>query len=419
VSSPEAPTSAPVIFDVGLPPLALDCGLEIDTPVARGWCWSACDAAQRLVEAGFSVAPHTDAWRQERVADPTRTAPRATAKLTLATPTVVIVHALTADMRAGGPGGWWAPLIGPGRPLDPAHVRIVCINNLGSCYGSTGPDDPVFPRRGALGPAPCFAHLPGALPPLPDDAPAPITTADQARFLHATLTSLGIDRVDLLIGGSVGGMIATRYARSWPQAVRHLAPIAAFDHTSPWIQAQNHVARQILHLEGVDAPRALALARQLAQISYRAEEGLWERQGLAQVERSPGAAWEPHRPWRVATYLEHQGTKLCARFSRAAYLSQLDAMDHHEARRGPTEEPNGPPMTAVAIDSDQLFSPRWSREMVDRIRAEGGDAELQELHSLHGHDAFLIEWDQLAPILHRILVRAGLPVSFPSDEAPR
>jgi homoserine O-acetyltransferase len=207
--------------------------------------------------------------------------------------------------------------------------------------------------------------------------------------------------------------------------------VAASTAASPWIIGLNHIGRQTILLDPTwpEAERGLALARQLAQMSYRAEPGLEQRQGRAL--RAPPSSedpapftdlWSPRRPYAQETYLEHQGRKLVARFDAPSYLVQLAAMDHHDlARRPPTPTEAdaydlGPdpwpgvgrlsaPIDAVGIDTDVLYFPRHMRAL-----GQGPGRAYHEIASPHGHDAFLIEWDQLDALLRA----AGAPFAEPT-----
>jgi homoserine O-acetyltransferase len=334
-------------------------------------------------------------------------------------PTVLCVHALTGDARVGGEGGWWEPLVGPGKPLDPRFVRVLCFNNLGSCYGTSGPADEGFPRladvpgRGVVPDKGDFA-LPEA------ELPAPITTWDQARAILLALDALGVPRVDLACGGSVGGMIVLALAALAPERFPALVPIATLDRATPWIIGWNHIGRQMIAeslRHGVDPTRTLALARQIAHMTYRAGPGLMERHG----RRTIGEQWTGRSPYAVQTYLENQGTKLVARFDPRAYVSQLDAMDHHDlARRPPDPDPHESwrpvdpwpglarlrsRLDCVAIDSDELFFARDIHDMVVRYRLHGRDASWRLVQSPHGHDAFLMTWEPLRALLDGCIAR--------------
>lgn len=276
-------------------------------------------------------------------------------------PAVLLVHALTGDARADT---WWAPLVGPGRPLDPARYRLVCVNNLGSCYGSSGPTDPGFPDGARL------------------------DTLDQASALWMALDALGVGQVHLAAGGSLGGMIALALAALRPACVERLLPICACATSSAWIVGFNHVQRQAIAL---DPARGLEVARQLATLTYRAAPGLERRQPRGTPP--PCAAW----PHRVQGYLEHQGRALRDRYDARSYLAQLDAMDAHDVadRLGAVRAP----ALVVDIDTDVLFPPAQS----DALAALLPNADRATLRSEHGHDGFLIEWEGLAPLVRRAL----------------
>lgn len=452
-------------FDLPLPPLLLEGGALVRSHVVRGW-WAgpaqdrSALAARTLVlsDEGAAVGQVVRRSAAERAAlDAARArlaaAQQSAPRLDPAVPTVLVVHALTGDARAGGPGGWWAPVIGPGRALDPNRLRVLCFNNVGSCYGTSGPAEPDFPTRAD------DARFP---PPQPtgrgafrvDEAtlPATVTTWDQARSILLALDHLGVERVALVTGGSVGGMILLCLAALDPERFGALLPFGASELATPWILGWNHIGRQaVLFDRGwpTDAGRGLELARHIGHMSYRAEPGLAARQGRRLAADAalpePPPVWSSRTPYAVQTYLEYQGHKLAARFDARAYVSQLDAMDHHDlarvppppasgerwpsavppapgggppAPRDPAVVPADPseswglarvaaPTLAVGIDTDMLYFPRHMELLVARLRALGRRAEYACLASAHGHDAFLIEWDQVGALLTRGLVLAG------------
>jgi homoserine O-acetyltransferase len=208
---------------------------------------------------------------------------------------------------------------------------------------------------------------------------------------------LGIRRIELVTGGSIGGMITLCLRELLGERVSVCMPIAACAAASPWIIGWNHVGRQLLLAAGLDGEvgrRALSLARQLALISYRAEPGLEQRQGRRMVGTD---TWDAGASYAMQTYLEHQGRKLLARFSARAYFVQLGAMDHHDVSRLPygRAETGCSHLIAVGINSDQLFYKVHSESLVDDALRLGQSAEYRELNSLHGHDGFLIEWEQM------------------------
>jgi len=305
-------------------------------------------------------------------------------------PTVLLVHALTGGAQAGGPGGWWEPLIGPGRALDPASCRILCFNNLGSFYGSSAPGMPGFPRGARI----------------------TLTSLDLARSIIQGLEQLDLRRVHLSAGGSLGGMVVLALGALDPRRFERLLPIATCAAASAWVVGWNHVAREILRLDPGyphHVGRGLELARQLAMLTYRAEPGLESTQhrSLPPIRRFKG--------YRVQSYLEHHGRKLKNRFTAHCYELLLDAMDHHDLLR-PLAGQRGPALArirastlVVHVDSDQLFTPGQSAELASQLAAGRARVHSATLHSPHGHDAFLIEWEQLSAIVTRAM-RLPAPV---------
>ena len=299
-------------------------------------------------------------------------------------PTVLLIHALTGSAQAGGPEGWWEPLIGPGRALDPAHYRLICFNNLGSCYGSSGPGVEGFPPTQTVD----------------------LTCLDISRAILQALDKLGIERVYLTTGGSLGGMVTLTLASLAPERFERVLPLATTLAASAWVVGWNHVARQILKLDPGypnNVGRGLEIARQLAILTYRAEPGLDMDQPRSVPARTPDAAYP------VQSYLEHQGRKLRNRFAVHAYELQLAAMDHHDLLipfPGDTKPANSrlrASALVVDVDTDQLFTPAQATALVEQLRATGVKVERATVSSIHGHDAFLIEWETLEPILTRAL----------------
>jgi len=369
--------ASPRLFDLRLPPLTLLGGATVDPHHARVQWWGPETDLPVLERLGTQVSPEA----AEPVARSVPLRAGRGAALDPAIPTVLVIHALTGDARAAGPDGWWAPLVGPGRPLDPSRVRVLCANNLGSCYGSSGPLDAGWP-----------------------DGVAQLTPWDQARALWALLDVLGVPRLRLATGASLGGMIALCLPVLRPGGVERLLPIGTSSASSAWVTGWNHVQRQILRLDPgwpSDVSRGLELARQLAMLTYRAEPSLDARQ-----HRRAGRP--PEAPWTlpVQSYLEHQGKKLRRRFDARAYLLQLEAMDTHDLDAPPPGTPGGPLgafALCVDIDTDQLFTPAQVDLLADWLTAHGAEARRATVRSPHGHDAFLIEWEVLDPLVRLAL----------------
>jgi homoserine O-acetyltransferase len=274
---------------------------------------------------------------------------------------VLVVHALTGSADAAG--DWWEPLIGAGRALDTDERQVICLNLLGSCYGTTGPRD--------------LDRFP------------PITPRDMARAQWAALDALGVERLDLVVGGSLGGMVALEVALERPGSVDAVMPIAAPAVIGNLAAGWNHIQLQLLEL---DRDRGLELARQLAMTTYRSEVDFETRDG-------------------IGSYLEHQGVKLRHRFHAGSYAALAGAMNAHDIGRDRggvvaalrTLADAAVAVTGVGIEGDILYGPRQVHALVDAALAAGADASYRQIRSDKGHDAFLVEWDQLTEILAEAL----------------
>jgi homoserine O-acetyltransferase len=292
---------------------------------------------------------------------------------------ILVFHALTgsADVDA-----WWEPLLGPGAPLDTSRHAVICANLLGSCYGSSGP---ARTRDGSF--------------------PA-LTTADLARAHEPLLAHLGVERLALVTGGSLGGMVALEFGRRSPVPVDALVVFAAPASTSAQAIAWNAAQRMAIEAdpawkEGRYAPgrgpvRGLAAARAIAMITYRSHVEFGERFARTAGTRRPGR-------FDVEHYLRRHGEKLVARFDARSYVALMGAMDAHDvgdlAAAGRETVHRVKRVVGVGIDTDILYFPTEVRAWVEGYRAGGADASYAEITTPYGHDAFLIEFEQAARII--------------------
>ncbi|MDR1482696.1 MAG: homoserine O-acetyltransferase [Synergistaceae bacterium] len=316
---------------------------------------------------------------------------------------VLICHALTGSHHLAGPdvpglpGGWLGPLIGPGRAFDTNRFCIICFNNMCSPYGSTSPMS-INPETGR----PWGMSFPV------------ITPRDIARVQRLALGSMGIERLALVLGGSLGGMISLEHALSFPELVGCCCVIAAPARLYPQAIAYNEVQRQAIlsdpdwkggdYYPGPGPSKGLATARMLAMITYRSEQsfaGRWMR-GMTDSGQS---SHEWGAKFKVETYLEHHGNELVSRFDANCYLYTTRAMDLHDVTvgRGSLEDVfsrlKGKGILAVGISSDILF-PSWQVMETARYAGKAGARALyEEIESDNGHDSFLIDFDQMDEIL--------------------
>jgi homoserine O-acetyltransferase len=295
-------------------------------------------------------------------------------------PQVLAIHALTGSADAAG--DWWAPLIGPGLALDTDRVGVLCANLLGGCYGTTGPIS-IDVRSGR----PFGAVFPE------------VSTRDQARAQWRLLDALGIGELAVATGGSLGGMVSLEVALERPAAVRTVVPMAAPAATGALAMAWNAIQLEMIEALG---ERGLALARQLAMTTYRSE---------ADFEGRFGRRFEADGRLSIASYLDYQGRKLVERFDPDTYRTLVRAMDLHDVGhdRGGIVSAFGALASAgtrvigLGISGDILYGPAQVQALVRDASAAGTVAIYRELASTKGHDAFLVEWDQLGAVLGEAL----------------
>lgn len=299
---------------------------------------------------------------------------------------VLLCHTLTSNADASA---WWGPLLGPGKLLDTTRLFVVCINNLGSPYGTASPLT-VDPRTSR---------------PYGPDFPA-VTIRDQVRFQRRVLERLGLSRLALVLGPSMGGMMALEWAFEGRFA-RALAPIAAGPAHSAWGIAWSAVQRWAITQDpdwrgGRYPPDAqpiggLSLARRIAMLSYRTPGQYQDRFGR---QRSPV------KPFSVCEYLSHQGEKFVNRFDANCYVHLTRQLNTHDLsrERGPLPETLASirqPTCVVGVNSDLLYPPDELEQMAGAIPG----SELVFLDSPYGHDAFFIEFDALENALSPFIDR--------------
>jgi len=313
---------------------------------------------------------------------------------------VLVCHALSGSALVGS---WWPEIFAPGALLSLDHDFVICINLLGSCYGSTGPGS-VDPETGKVyGP----------------DFPL-VSIRDNVRAQAMLLESLGVRRLRLVLGGSIGGMQALEWTLLQPDRVERAAIIGVAPLSAMGL-ALNHLQRQAIqndpeweggrYLPQVPPRRGLALARQIAMLSYKSAALFEERFG-----RNPNRNGED--PWGldnegggliggrfdIAGYLDHQGKRFIERFDANAYLAILRTMDTWDPLHGHSSPPAAfgnirARLNFVGISSDWLFPPQSVRQFADTLRAAGAQADYREMASDHGHDAFLAEQAELVRLL--------------------
>lgn len=290
-----------------------------------------------------------------------------------------ICHALTANSDAAD---WWPGLVGEGFTVDPAKYFIICVNMLGSSYGSTSPKS-LNPETGK---------------PYNLDFPL-VTTRDNARFFALVADYLGIGRIRLLMGGSMGGQHAGEWACLQPDRFDLLCLLATNARFSPYGIAFNESQRMALRADttlGTDAPdagrRGLEAARSMAVLSYRHYRTYY----ATQQQSNP----EDIDDFRASSYQRYQGYKLWKRFAPTCYYALTRSMDTHNLGRGRGGEAAAlqtitAPTLIISIDTDVLF-PTEEQSLLSRYIP---NSRLEVMSSDYGHDGFLVETPTIGLLL--------------------
>lgn len=291
---------------------------------------------------------------------------------------VWVCHALTANSDATD---WWAGLIGPNSVINTRRFFVVCMNILGSCYGTSGPES-INPQTGAV-----WGHT------FPE-----ITIRDMVQAHILLRKHLGIRQIAFLLGGSLGGQQALEWLITEPGLIRSAALIATNACHSPWGIAFNATQRMAIETDPTwvsstkeAGKQGLATARAIAILSYRGYKIYHQTQADAQVH---------HAPYKAETYQRYQGEKLMRRFSARSYWHLTLAMDSHHVGRGRGAIPFvlgniRAKVLVIGISNDILFPNSEQRFLASCIP----NASYAEITSEFGHDGFLVETGKLSEVL--------------------
>ena len=343
---------------------------------------------------------------------------------------VLICHALNASHHVAGSyagqpdsGGWWNTMIGPGKPVDTDRFFVIGVNNLGSCFGSTGPMD-VNPET---------ERIYGA------DFPV-VTVEDWVDAQARLLDRLGIGTLAAVMGGSLGGMQALSWTLRYPQRVRHGVVIASAPNLTAENIAFNEVARRAIvtdpdfhgghfYQQGVVPKRGLRIARMIGHITYLSDDVMNEKFGrrLRSAVASAGAREAPDGvdlryttqdiEFQIESYLRHQGDKFSEYFDANTYLLITRALDYFDPalKHGGNLAKALARATAgfllVSFSTDWRFAPRRSRELVKALLDNRRRVSYAEIDAPHGHDAFLLEDARYLGVVRAYFERIGHEVS--------
>ena len=317
---------------------------------------------------------------------------------------VLVCHALNASHHVAGryaddPAnvGWWDNMIGPGKPLDTNRFCVIGVNNLGGCFGSTGPQ--------AINPATGRAW----------GADFPVVTVEDWVASQARLADqLGIERFAAVMGGSLGAMQALSWTIQYPQRIRHAVVIACAPNLSAQNIAFNEVARQAIitdpdfhdghyYEHGTKPIRGLRVARMVGHITYLSDDEMASKFG--RQLRNGKLNYSFDAEFQIESYLRHQGNKFSDYFDANTYLRITKVLDYfdpaaaHGGNLSLALEPATAGFLVVSFTTDWRFSPDRSREIVKALLDNRRDVTYAEIDAPHGHDAFLLD----DPRYHRLV----------------
>jgi homoserine O-acetyltransferase len=294
--------------------------------------------------------------------------------------------------------GWWEQMIGESKPIDTTKYFVICVNSLGSCFGSTGPAS-TDPDTGE----PYRLRFPA------------LTIEDIAHAGHEVVKGLGLNRLHAVVGASMGGMTSIAYSILYPEVAEGLVTISGSPRAAPFAIALRSLQREILRSDPAwdqgnypsdeEPVLGMRLARKLGMLTYRSAAELEQRFGREFIpeERQMGDQFGPD--FEVESYLEAHASKFIGTFDANCYLYLSRAMDHFDvADHGGSVEAGLKRVGAsralvIGVETDLLFPISHQQRIAEGLRDGIRDVEFHALESIQGHDAFLVDMDRFRPIL--------------------
>jgi homoserine O-acetyltransferase/O-succinyltransferase len=325
---------------------------------------------------------------------------------------VLICHALNASHHVAGTyanqvdgEGWWDSMIGPGKPVDTDKFFVIGVNNLGSCFGSSGP----------------LTNDPATSQPYGADFPL-VTVEDWVESQARLLDRLGIEQLAAVMGGSLGGMQAMCWSYRYPARVRHSIIIAAAPNLSAQNIAFNEVARQAIKsdpqfhdgnfLAHRTVPKSgLTVARMIGHITYISDDQMETKFGR---ELRDGLKFSFAPEFQIESYLRYQGEKFSAYYDANTYLRVTKALDYFDpasAHGGDLAKALAPALAkflVISFTTDWRFSPARSREIVKALLDEKKAVTYAEIDAPHGHDAFLLDNAQYHAVVRAYFAKVAI-----------
>ncbi len=296
--------------------------------------------------------------------------------------------------------GWWEYMIGPGKPIDTNRFYVVCVNSLGSCFGSTCANS-INPKTGESYSA---------------DFPE-LTIEDIAKAGHHAMQELGVEHLCAVVGASMGGMSSLAYALQYPDEVDYLVTISGACRSMPLAIAMRSLQREIVRCDpdwkngryelDEEPKNGMVLARKLGLVSYRAAEEWNERFNRARVDPSRRSKNKFGVEFEVESYLDYNAHKFVENFDANSYLYLSRAMDlfdvaeHGGSVNAGLAKIHAKKTLVVGVDTDILFPVQQQEEIYNGIKNAGRNVQFEHIESNKGHDAFLIDEELFSPVLRK------------------
>lgn len=297
--------------------------------------------------------------------------------------------------------GWWEFMVGAGKAIDTNRFYVICVNSLGSCFGSTSPTS-INPET----------HKPYALS-FPE-----LSIEDIAKSAHHALNDLKIDHLHAVIGGSMGGMTVLAYALQYPGEVDHLICISAASRALPFTIAIRSLQREMIrcdpawkkgqYLAHEEPYCGMLLARKLGLMSYRAANEWRERFDRERLP-TPSNKQPFGIEFQVESYLDYNAKKFVHSFDANSYLylsramDLFDVADHGGSVNAGLARIQTKRSLLIGVTSDILFPIDQQQELADGLKKAGREVVYEELESIYGHDSFLVDEEQFSPAVANFL----------------
>lgn len=307
-----------------------------------------------------------------------------------------------ASSEADPSAGWWEDMAGPDKPIDTSRYFVICVNSLGSCFGSTGPAS-VDPATGEL----YRLRFPV------------LHVEDIAAGGARVLDHLGIEQVQAVIGASMGGMTALAFAMLHPNRARQLITISSSARSLPFSIAIRSLQRELIRRDPawrngnypLDAPpvTGMRLARKLGMITYRSADEWTERFGRERVTDRPAEDHPFGLDFEVESYLEAHAAKFVGTFDANCYLylsramDLFDATDHGGSLDAALSRVRIERAMVIGVETDFLFPVEQQEELALGLQKHVDEVVFHRLASIQGHDSFLVDMDRFRPVMARFL----------------